>query len=419
MREFFLIFKQAIVTKGKTKSFLITTAVLIASMFLLANISTIIGKVQDFTGTEEVTELHVIDESGQLFDPLVEQINNDEAEIELVLSEETEETLKAQVQEGEIDNALVLNFNKDAQIESTYYSMSSMEFLVPTILQDALQSIQTAIKANELSLAPEEVQSLLAPIEFEIASLSPSSKTEEELNEARGLVYALMFLIYFAVIFYSSTIASEVATEKSSRVMEILISSVSPTKHLFAKVFGIGVLGLMQMTVLGIAAYVALKTSGNEVAEGAMSYLGFSNLSTSTIIYAIVFFMLGYFLYATLAALLGSLVSRVEDVNQMIMPMTILIVIGFIIAASGLGNPELGYLKISSYIPFFSPFVMFLRVGMLDLPMWEPLLAISIMIGTILLLGWFAARVYKGGVLMYGPSRSLKDLKKAIQLGKE
>lgn len=419
MREFFLIFKQAIITKGKTKSFLITTAILIASMFILANISSIIDKVQDVTGSEEETTLHVLDESGQLFEPLVAQFETEEAEVQLVESTETEEVLKEQVRDGDIDSALLLNLSEAGQIETTYYSMSSMEFLVPTMLQESLQSLQTARKANELSLTPEEVQSLLAPIEFEVASLSPSSKTEEELSEARGLVYALMFLIYFAVIFYSSTIASEVATEKSSRVMEILISSVSPTKHLFAKVFGIGVLGLLQMTVLGISAYIALKSSGNEVADGAMSYLGFSNLSTSTIVYAILFFMLGYFLYATLAALLGSLVSRVEDVNQMIMPMTILIVIGFIIAASGLGNPELGYLQVTSYIPFFAPFVMFLRVGMLDLPMWEPILAIGIMVGTILLLGWFAARVYKGGVLMYGPSRSLKDLKRAIQLGKE
>ena len=89
------------------------------------------------------------------------------------------------------------------------------------------------------------------------------------------------------------------------------------------------------------------------------------------------------------------------------------------IAATGLGNPELAYLKYASYVPFFAPLVMFLRVGMLDLPLWEPLLSIAIMLVTIFILGWFGARVYRGGVLMYGPSRSLKDIKKAIQLGKE
>src|SRR5690606_10782587 len=139
--------------------------------------------------------------------------------------------------------------------------------------------------------------------------------------------------------------------------------------------------------------------------------ISLKNVSTSTLVYAAIFFILGYFLYATLAALLGSLVSRTEDVQQMIMPMTVVIVIGFIIAATGLNNPEMAYVKYTSFFPFFAPFVMFLRVGVLGLPMWEPLLAIAIMLFTIFILGWFGARVYRGGVLMYGPSRSLKDIK--------
>ena len=105
------------------------------------------------------------------------------------------------------------------------------------------------------------MQTLFAPIQFDQQSVSPSAKSEEELSQARGLVYVLMFLIYFAVIIYASMIATEVATEKSSRVMEILISSVSPVKHMFAKVAGIGSLGLLQMVLLGLAGYIALKTT--------------------------------------------------------------------------------------------------------------------------------------------------------------
>ncbi|MBO1910620.1 ABC transporter permease, partial [Microvirga sp. 3-52] len=225
--------------------------------------------------------------------------------------------------------------------------------------------------------------------------------------------------IYFTVIFYSNMIATEVATEKSSRVMEILISSISPVKHMFAKVLGIGSLGLVQMMLLGIAGFTAVKTSASNMGDGVSSFFGFSNLSVSTIVFAIIFFLLGYFLYATVAALLGSLVSRTEDVQQAIMPIMILVILAFMIAMPGLTNPELGFLKYASYVPFFAPLVMFLRVGMLDLPLWEPLLSIAIMLVTILILGVFGARVYRGGVLMYGPSRSLKDIKKAIQLGKE
>ncbi|MFJ7935492.1 ABC transporter permease [Sporosarcina sp. NPDC096371] len=421
MREFMIIFKQAFVTKAKTKSFIITTAIMIAAVFLFANMGNIIDGVKSVTGgdSDSTQVLQVIDDSGVLVDRLTAQFEANGSDMTVEKASESEQKLTEQVKEGEIDSFLTLSLDEKNTIQANYTSMSSMEFGTSMMLQDALQSIQTEMKAEELSLSGEQVQTLFAPIQFDEHSVSASAKTEEELSQARGLVYVLMFLIYFAVILYASMIATDVATEKSSRVMEILISSVSPVKHMFAKVAGIGSLGLLQMVLFGLAGFIALKTSASEMADGFFSVFGFSNMNVGTIIYAIVFFLLGYFLYATLAALLGSLVSRTEDVQQMIMPMTLLIVAAFMIAATGLGNPEMAYLKYASFFPFFAPLVMFLRVGMLDLPVWEPVLSIAIMLVTIFILGWFGARVYRGGVLMYGPSHSLKDIKKAIQLGKE
>jgi len=421
MREFMIIFKQAFKTKAKTKSFIITTSIMIAAVFLFANMGKIIDTVKSATGGDEDSSevLQVLDESGVLADRLKVQLASNESDIQVELSSKSEKVLTEQVKEGEIDSFVTLALDDANTIQADYISMSAMELTLPMMLQDALQSIQTEMKAEELSLSGEQVQTLFAPIQFEQQSVSPSAKSQEELSQARGLVYVLMFLIYFAVIIYSSMIATEVAAEKSSRVMEILISSVSPVKHMFAKVLGIGTLGLLQMVLLGLAGYIALKTTSSEMADGFFSVFGFSNMNVGTLVYAVVFFLLGYFLFATLAALLGSLVSRTEDVQQIIMPMTLLIVAGFMIAATGLGNPEMAYIKYASFFPFFAPLVMFLRVGMLDLPVWEPVLSIAIMLVTIFLLGFFGARVYRGGVLMYGPSRSLKDIKKAIQLGKE
>ncbi|MCZ2260031.1 ABC transporter permease [Sporosarcina sp. G11-34] len=419
MREFMIIFKQAFITKAKTKSFIVTTAIMIASIFLFANLSSIIDSVKSVTGGDSEEVLYVIDDSGVLAEQLATQFNTNESGIIIEESKESVQKLTQQVSEGEIDSFLAVGLSSSNTIEATFTSMNAMELNLPMMIGDALQSIQTEIKAEELSLLPDQVQTLFAPIEFKQEAVSASAKSEEELNQARGLVYVLMFLIYFAVIYYSSMIATEVATEKSSRVMEILISSVSPVKHMFAKVLGIGSLGLLQMALLGISGFIAMQTTSSDLADGAASFLGFSDMKVTTIIYAVVFFLLGYFLYATLAALLGSLVSRTEDVQQAIMPIMILVIVAFMIAVTGLSNPDMTYVKYTSFVPFFAPLVMFLRVGMLDLPMWEPLLSIGIMLVTIFILGWFGARVYRGGVLMYGPSRSLKDIKKAIQLGKE
>ncbi|MDV6378389.1 ABC transporter permease [Sporosarcina sp. GW1-11] len=419
MREFWIIFKQSFLTKAKTKSFFITTLIMVAGIFLFANLPTLMNTVSKVMGDSEEDVVAVLDESGVLVDRLEAQLKQNNEAITIERSDETTAQLKQRVEDEKINAFIELNFDASNIIQATYTTGSLVDQYLSSTLADALQSIQTEINAEKLSLSGEQVATLFAPIQFDKQNVSASAKSEDELNSARVLVYVLMFVIYFAVIIYSSMIATEVATEKSSRVMEILISSVSPVKHMFAKVLGIGSLGIVQILLYGAAGLLAYKLSSVGEENDFSAFFSLENLEVSTLVYAVVFFLLGYFLYATLAALLGSLVSRTEDVQQMIMPMSLLVVAAFIIAATGLGNPEMGYLKIASFIPFFTPLVMFLRVGMLDLPLWEPLLSIAIMVVTISILGWFGAKVYRGGVLMYGPSRSLKDLKKAIQLGKE
>ena len=422
MRDFWTIFKQSFWTKAKTKSFVITTIIVVAGIFLMANLSSIISKVQEVgvfgDGTDKDT-IYVIDDSGSLMAQLQEQLDAKDSDLTLESTTEPVQELEKQVTDEKITSFLVLQLNDYDTIQATYTSKNANAIEQPMTLREALQNVQTNLKANSLDLTGEEVAQLFAPIQFEQDAVSASSKSEEELSEARGLVYVLIFVIYFAVLYYSNMIAMEVATEKSSRVMEIIISSVSPVKHMFAKIAGVGTLGLLQIVLFGLAGFVALKTSSSDLTSGVFSFFGFSNVSVSTMIFAVVFFLLGYFLYATLAALLGSLVSRTEDVQQLLLPMTFIILIASFIAFTGLGNPEATYVQYASYFPFFTPLVMFLRVGMLELPFWEPVLGISILLITIFILGWFGSRVYRGGVLMYGASQSLKDIKKAMQLGKK
>jgi ABC-2 type transport system permease protein len=196
--------------------------------------------------------------------------------------------------------------------------------------------------------------------------------------------------------------------------MEILISSVSPIKQMFAKILGIGLLSLTQLAVFLSVGYYSF----NKNMESLSGLFGFNQIPVATICYAVIFFILGYFLYATLAAFLGSLVSRIEDVQQMITPMTMLIVAGFMIAMFGLGKPDAPFITITSYIPFFTPMIMFLRVGMLNIPTWEAVIGIVIMLVTIVIFAIIGARIYRGGVLIYGKFNSYKDIKKALQLTK-
>ncbi|WLD94063.1 ABC transporter permease [Alkalihalobacillus sp. AL-G] len=404
----------------KTKAFIITTAISLLLVVGLTNMQTIMGY---FEGDEQRT-VAVLDKSGELYEPFAQQFAVTKSEdTKIVQTDQSEQELAASVQDGEYDGMLVLQMNEQNVPNATFKAetVSSSDWI--GALERSLQQTKVVIATKKLGVDPAEVVKIYEPVQFEKVALKESAKTEEELNQARSVVYVLLFLIYFSVIFYGSMIATEVATEKSSRVMEILISSVSPVKQMFGKIFGIAFLGLTQFILIFLVAFISVKSAPESESGGSMNnfsdFIQLDQLPFSIIIYALVFFFLGFMLYATLLAMLGSLVNKVEEANQVITPVMLIIVIAFMIAMSGLGTPDATFVTVTSYIPFFTPMIMFLRAGMLNIPLWEVLLGITILIASIGLFAVIAAKVYRGGVLMYGSATSLKNLKKALALSKK
>ncbi|THE11087.1 ABC transporter permease [Bacillus timonensis] len=414
MSKFWIILFHTYVSKLKTKSFIITTLITALIIFGLANIQTIIENFDK----DETSHVAVLSESNELYQAYEQTLTPMTSDVIIEKMDGTEAKAKELVAAEEISGYLLLTETPDGLPQGIYKAPSITDSEITGQLEQALQQLKVTIATTKAGLSPEQINELYAPVQFEKQALEENAKSEEELNQARGLVYVLLFVIYFAVIMYANMIAMEVATEKSSRVMEILISSVSPIKQMFGKILGIALLSLTQFAVILAVGYGSLKQSMGGMEGGPFEVFGFGDLPVSTFVYAGVFFILGYFLFATLAAFLGSLVSRIEDVQQMITPMTLLIVAAFMIAMFGLTKPESSVITITSYIPFFAPMIMFLRVGMLTLPAWEIALSIGILVLTITLLAIFGARVYRGGVLMYGKSSSFKDIKKALQLTK-
>lgn len=416
MNSFWIILSHTYFSKLKTKSFIITTIITALLVAGLANMNNIISL---FEGDEPSDKVAVIDQDAALFSPLSQQL--EAAESELILEDFTgsESDAEEAVTNGDYSGFLVLSMNDQNLPEGLYKARSVADSSISGELQAALQQLKTQMAASEVNLTQEQLNQLYDPVTFSTAALEDNAKSAEELNQARGLVYVLLFVIYFAVIMYANMIAMEVATEKSSRVMEILISSVPPIRQMFAKILGVALLSLTQMGVILGVGYYFVKQNLDSMQGGFFEFFGFGDVPAITITYAVVFFILGYFLYATLAAFLGSLVSKIEDVQQMITPMTMVVVAAFLIAMFGLTDPEASFVTITSYIPFFTPMIMFMRVGMLTLPVWEPLLGIAILVVSIIVLAIFGAKVYKGGVLLYGKSSSFKDIKKALQLSKK
>jgi len=414
MNNFWTVLSHTYTSKLKSKQFIITTIITLVLILALTNIS----KIIDQFDSGEKEKIAVVDETNGLFAPFKEQMAIIDKEVEIVQTTETEEELTLKVNEGELEGYLILQQDENSLPKALYKSESIADSSIATGLQNALQQVKLFVAANELELTSEELLMLNSPAEFEREALQANAKSEEELSQARGIVYVMLFVIYFLVILYANMIAMEVATEKSSRVMEILISSVSPITQMFAKIFAIALLSLTQLLVWIGVGYYSIKQNLESMNGGFFTFFGFQDTPLSTMVYGVVFCLLGYLLYATMAAFLGSLVTRIEDVQQMITPMMMLVIAGFMLAVFGLENPEAAFVTVTSYIPFFTPMLMFLRVGMLDLPLWETFLGIGILIVSIALLAMFGAKVYKGGVLMYGQTSALKDIRKALQLTK-
>ncbi|GIO25674.1 ABC transporter permease [Ornithinibacillus bavariensis] len=413
MNKFWIISSHTYLSRIKSKMFYISTILILVFIVLMTNFDSIIGVLSG----EDEGKVAVIDETGELLAPLNSSLQASETELKLEPFSGSVAEGKAAVKDEKYVALLTLGLDENRVLEATYYAKNISNTNLQSDIQQHLQQLKGRLATEKLGIEQAQVMEIFSPVSMKAVALDESSKSEEELNHARGIVYVMLMLLYFAVLLYGTLIATDVATEKSSRVMEVLVSSVSPVIHMFAKIVGIALLGLTQVAIFILVGFFMLQAKQEEMG-GMLESLGLQNVSVSILLYGVLFFILGYFLYATLAAMLGSLVSRVEEVNQMIIPMTFLIVIAFLLAMFGMGAPEATIVTITSYIPFFSPMLMFIRVGLLDIAIWEVLLSIGILIATILIFAVIGARVYKGGVLLYGKSSSLKDIKKALQLTK-
>lgn len=420
MRKFWIVLSHTYLSRIKSKSFVITTALFLIAIFALGNIQSIISLFDDDSKVDTVA---VVDNSNELYDGLAAQMEQGDHSFELEpYTGDLDEVEKAVLDKTYI-GVLELDIDDSQLPTASYYTDQLINQSVQYQLENYLQQIKVALATSQAGIDQELLESIYQPIAFETIAIEQddgtTARTEEEISGARGLVYVMLFVLYFAVLTYGNMIAMDIANEKSSRVMEILISSSSPVGQMFAKIIGIALLGITQIGIFMVAGYLLIENRQEELVGGFFETFGFTDIPMATYIYAAVFFILGYLLYATLSAMLGSLVSRIEDVNQLMMPVILLIVAAFMIAMFGISMPEANVITITSYIPFFTPFVMFLRVGLIDVPIWEVIISIVIMLGSILILALIGAKVYRGGVLMYGRGVSFKDFIQALRLSRK
>lgn len=293
---------------------------------------------------------------------------------------------------------------------------------VITLLQTGLQEAKVKAIMGANALTSDQIREISTPVLVDSREVDGPSEAGGAVGTEKketsminyGLVYVLMILFFTSSMMTGNMIAAEVTSEKSSRIMEILITSVSPLTQMFGKIIGIFLVGLLQIAVFAAVVCANLMLPHNNVILSSAG-LDLSQLNIAVLGYGLVFYILGYFLYAVLFAAVGSIVSRTEELGQAIMPITVLSLAAFYIGIFNIAAPDTIFVKVAGYIPFFSPTVMLLRIGLERASLLEIWLSLGILVASILLFGWLAAKIYRTGVLMYGKRPSFKELRKAMK----
>jgi len=265
------------------------------------------------------------------------------------------------------------------------------------VVTSAVQVLEQQHAIGELGLTPEQAERLLEPPDLASTSLEPATK---ERSARVALAEVGMVLLFMAIVFYGGFVLSGVVEEKSSRVVEVLLSRLRPSELLAGKVLGIGMVGLAQFAVVAGSALIALRLSGNTIAP---------ETTPSTIVWVLFWFVLGYAFYSVLYAAAGSLVSRQEEAQSIQFPITGILLVGYFFAFTAAESPDSLAAVVGSLFPPTAPMVMTVRIANGGVPWWQIALSVALMVVSVYGLLQLAGRIYAGAVLRIGGRVRLKE----------
>ncbi|HGO3180949.1 TPA: ABC transporter permease [Staphylococcus aureus] len=389
MHKFWATFSLTYIKKIKAKSFVIFMIIIAALMIGLSNIDKIINMFDD--GPDKIG---VAAPNEQIYKVFKQQANtfHSDAKFTKVSIEDAEKEVK----KHKLDKAYIIKVNQNRTLQGTIISEKRVSHEDSQKVQALLTAIQTNMVAGELNINKEDLQKLQA--QSKVDNKVISNDEVDKVSEGQkifnyALAYGIIFLMFFIVLNYASQIAMEIASEKTSRVIEMIITSISPIQHIFAKILGVIAVAVTQIILIVLMAVICI------FAFDLKDLLQGFNVEMNQLSWQII--IVGIMAYVLLAAILGSLTSRIEDLNQSLMPLTLLGMIAFYIAIFTINNPD-GQLALStSYIPFLAPFQLVVRAQTSGLQIYEVILSSLISIVMVAVLIWIAIKTYKDSVLTF------------------
>ena len=396
MKDIKTVMKFTITDMVKRKSFIISTLIILLMIVVGFNIPNIINSFSD----SEKEKIIIVDKDN-IYENNLSLLNSMELDYEIIIDNLSEEDIKEKISNEEIDKGIIINKNNN-DIEINYIVNNILiDEYIPEDLLNTLNSIYTNIQINKLGL--NEYRDNLFP-----NFIVNMEQVEEEVN---GNVLAMMLMsivLFYAIYFCAYQVSSSITTEKTSKIIETLVTSTSPTNIVLGKTLGIGLVGLMQLILIILVSLITAKYSIDK--ELLSMIVDLSSITLSLGIITILYFILGYFVYALLYALTGSTVSKPEDIQSANTPVAIISVICFYLSYFTMVNPNSSLNLFASLFPFSSPFCMPFRVMMGIATLNELIISIILLIVTIFIIAKITINIYSKAILNYGTKLSLKEI---------
>jgi ABC-2 type transport system permease protein len=300
--------------------------------------------------------------------------------------------------------------SKDRDIE--YVSQITTDFEELRTLNGALNSVVIEKRLRKEGLDPQKISQFIKRVNLKPIKVTKRGEEEDTMGTFM-ISYFLGLIIYMAILIYGQVIMRGVIEEKSSRVVEVVLSSLRPFQLMMGKILGIGAVGLTQFSIWTLFGIGASFYSASFIPSGGD--FAMPSIPAHVFIYFVVFFILGYFLFATLYAAVGSMVNSEKEAQQFIMPITMFLIVPILLMIFIIRAPDSSVSVILSLVPFFAPILMFLRITVLLPPFVQIAASILILILTILLMVWLAAKIYRVGILMYGKRPKFAEIVKWVR----
>ena len=410
MKQFGKILKFELKYYFKNKIFVGVTIFLvlaIAAVMFFPRITALFETDDTFDTSAELSVMLVKADDPAQADMVKQAFATAFTDYDVQITDESNDTIKDKITSGDAECAFVMT---DATAYTYYVNNLSMYDMNTEIANEVLQQIYQMNAMIGGGMTAEQATDVMnIQITSEVESLGKNQM------ENFFYTYIMIFALYMVILLYGQMVATNVATEKSSRAMEVLITSAKPTSMMFGKVLASCLAGFIQLVAVFGSALIFYNLNKSYWGDN-MIIDSIFNIPPELLVYMLVFFILGFLIYAFMFGAVGSTASKLEDINTSVMPITMLFIVAFIVVMTSMssGNVDNTIMKVCSYIPFTSPMSMFTRIAMSTVPWYEIAISIGILVASTFGIGILSAKIYRVGVLMYGTSPKIGNIIKAV-----